>query len=45
MTLKIPMKLRRADIDAILDKISREGYKNLSEREKKILFEVSKRMN
>ncbi len=30
-------------IDGILDKISREGYQNLSEREKKILFEVSKR--
>ena len=38
-------EITQADIDAILDKISRDGYKNLSEREKKILFEVSKRMN
>jgi membrane associated rhomboid family serine protease len=36
--------ITQADIDAILDKISRSGYKNLSEREKKILFEASKRM-
>jgi hypothetical protein len=38
-------EITQADIDAILDKISRDGYKNLSEREKKILFEASKRMN
>jgi len=32
-------------IDEILDKISRSGYQNLTEEEKKILFEASKRMN
>jgi hypothetical protein len=37
-------KITQADIDAILDKISKSGYKNLSEREKRILFEASKRM-
>ncbi|PKL82831.1 MAG: rhomboid family intramembrane serine protease [Ignavibacteriae bacterium HGW-Ignavibacteriae-3] len=31
------------EIDRILDKISKSGYQNLSEREKKILFEASKR--
>ncbi|CAN5559816.1 rhomboid family intramembrane serine protease [soil metagenome] len=31
-------------IDAILDKISLSGYHNLSEEEKKILFEVSKQL-
>lgn len=33
------------EIDRILDKISVSGYKNLSEREKKILFEASNRMS
>ncbi|RPI01057.1 MAG: rhomboid family intramembrane serine protease [Ignavibacteriae bacterium] len=32
-------------IDEILDKISRSGYQSLSEEEKKLLFEASKRMN
>ena len=32
-----------AEIDAILDKISKSGYQNLSDREKKILFEASKK--
>jgi membrane associated rhomboid family serine protease len=32
-------------IDEILDKISKSGYQSLSEEEKKILFEASKRMN
>jgi len=32
------------DIDKILDKISQSGYKNLTEREKKILFEASRKM-
>ena len=32
-------------IDEILDKISQSGYQSLSEEEKKILFEASKRMN
>lgn len=31
------------EIDRILDKISKSGYQNLTEREKKILFEASKR--
>ncbi len=31
-------------IDSILDKISATGYQNLSEREKKILFELSKKL-
>lgn len=31
------------EIDEILDKISQSGYQNLTEREKKILFEASKR--
>lgn len=37
-------KITQDDIDKILDKISQSGYKNLTEREKKILFEASKRM-
>lgn len=32
------------EIDAILDKISKYGYQKLSEREKRILFEASKKM-
>ncbi|NWF89246.1 MAG: rhomboid family intramembrane serine protease [Ignavibacteriaceae bacterium] len=32
-------------IDKILDKISQSGYQNLTEKEKKILFEASKKMN
>lgn len=32
-------------IDEILDKISRSGYQSLSEDEKKILFEASKKLN
>ncbi len=32
-----------AEIDAILDKISKSGYQNLTDREKKILFEASKK--
>lgn len=35
----------QARIDAILDKISQSGYQSLTEEEKKILFEASKRMN
>jgi membrane associated rhomboid family serine protease len=31
------------EIDRILDKISQSGYQNLTDREKKILFEASKR--
>ncbi len=37
-------QVSQKEIDAILDKISRSGYQNLSEKEKKILFEASKRM-
>ncbi len=32
-------------VDAILDKISKSGYQNLTEEEKKILFEASKKLN
>ncbi|MCG6914958.1 rhomboid family intramembrane serine protease [bacterium BMS3Abin03] len=38
-------KITQAEIDKILDKISESGYQNLTEREKKILFEASKKMN
>lgn len=34
---------RQEEIDRILDKISQSGYQNLTEREKRILFEASKR--
>ncbi len=37
-------EISQADIDRILDKISQSGYQNLSEKEKKILFEASKKM-
>ncbi|RMD48233.1 MAG: rhomboid family intramembrane serine protease [Ignavibacteria bacterium] len=36
-------EIDQEEIDRILDKISRSGYQNLTEREKKILFEASKR--
>jgi membrane associated rhomboid family serine protease len=36
-------KIDQEVIDAILDKISRSGYQNLTEKEKKILFEASKK--
>lgn len=36
-------EISQAEIDAILDKISQSGYQNLTEREKKILFEASKK--
>jgi membrane associated rhomboid family serine protease len=36
--------ISQEEIDKILDKISQSGYQNLSEREKKVLFEASKRM-
>jgi hypothetical protein len=32
-------------IDEILDKISRGGYQSLTEEEKRILFEASKKLN
>lgn len=37
-------KITQAEIDAILDKISQSGYQNLTEKEKKVLFEASKKM-
>jgi len=37
-------KISQEEIDKILDKISRSGYQNLTDHEKKILFEASKRM-
>ncbi|MCE1190106.1 MAG: rhomboid family intramembrane serine protease [Ignavibacteria bacterium] len=36
--------ISQAEIDRILDKISKSGYANLTEEEKRILFEASKRM-
>lgn len=38
-------EVTQEEIDRILDKISQSGYKNLSENEKRILFEASRRMN
>jgi membrane associated rhomboid family serine protease len=38
-------KITQEDIDKILDKISKSGYQNLTEKEKKTLFEASKKMN
>ena len=38
-------EITQEEIDAILDKISKSGYQNLTEPEKKILFEASKKMN
>lgn len=37
-------EVTQAEIDEILDKISQSGYQNLSEREKRILFQASKKM-
>ena len=39
-----PSKVSQEEIDKILDKISRSGYQNLTEEEKRILFEASKKM-
>jgi membrane associated rhomboid family serine protease len=41
---KIDDDISQEDIDKILDKISQSGYQNLTEKEKKILFEASKKM-
>jgi len=38
-------EITQEDIDKILDKISQSGYQNLTEREKRVLFEASKKMN
>ena len=37
-------EITQAKIDEILDKISETGYQNLNEHEKKILFELSKKL-
>jgi membrane associated rhomboid family serine protease len=42
---KVGQEVSQEDIDAILDKISQSGYQNLTDHEKKILFEASKKMN
>ena len=38
-------KITQEEIDRILDKISQSGYQNLTEREKRILFEASKKIH
>ncbi|MEW6507311.1 MAG: rhomboid family intramembrane serine protease [Bacteroidota bacterium] len=40
---KDDITVTQEEIDRILDKISQSGYQNLTEREKKILFEASKK--
>jgi membrane associated rhomboid family serine protease len=42
---KTEQELAQMKIDEILDKISRGGYQSLTEDEKKILFEASKKLN
>ncbi|NWF49223.1 MAG: rhomboid family intramembrane serine protease [Ignavibacteriaceae bacterium] len=37
-------EITQEEIDAILDKISQSGYQNLTDKEKRILFEASKKM-
>lgn len=37
-------KITQEEIDKILDKISQSGYQNLTDHEKKILFQASKKM-
>ncbi len=38
-------RINQSQIDEILDKINRNGYQSLTEEEKKILFEASKKLN
>ena len=38
-------KVSQARVDEILDKISQSGYQSLSESEKKVLFDASKKLN
>ncbi|MCW8817999.1 MAG: rhomboid family intramembrane serine protease, partial [Ignavibacteriaceae bacterium] len=38
-------EITQEEIDRILDKIGESGYQNLTEKEKKILFDASKKMN
>ncbi|MBN2570635.1 MAG: rhomboid family intramembrane serine protease [Ignavibacteriales bacterium] len=40
---KSEIEVTQVEIDRILDKIGESGYQNLTEREKKILFEASKK--
>ena len=35
----------RFEVDSILDKINKKGYDNLSEKEKKFLYEASKKLS
>ena len=42
---KTEQELNQMKIDGILDKISSGGYQSLTEEEKKILFEASKKLN
>jgi membrane associated rhomboid family serine protease len=42
---KTEQELNQMKIDEILDKISRGGYQSLTEEEKRILFEASKKLN
>ena len=42
---KAEEEITQEEIDKILDKISKSGYQNLTEKEKKTLFEASKKMN
>ena len=42
---KTEKELNQMKIDEILDKITRGGYQSLTEEEKKILFEASKKLN
>jgi hypothetical protein len=38
-------RVNQARIDEILDKISQHGYQSLTDQEKKVLFEASKKLN
>jgi hypothetical protein len=38
-------RISQQQIDEILDKINQHGYQSLTEKEKKILFEASKKLN
>jgi len=44
-TLKDEGRITQERIDQILDKISKGGYQNLTEDEKRILFDASKKLN
>lgn len=44
ITHKEDSEINQAEIDKILDKISQSGYQNLTDHEKKILFQASKKM-